>query len=118
MALKLTLRSPTSTLARFSADPDLVGIQLNKMEVLLNKPNVGLAVLDISKTCRYRFHYDVMPKLVDGDTYTDTDSLIYRIETDDIYRRIEANIEHFDTSDFPNLNPYVIPRVNKKVIGL
>jgi len=59
---------------------------------------VGFAVLDISKTCLYRFHYDVMPKLVGDDKfsllYTDTDSLIYSIQTDDIYRKIKANIEH------------------------
>jgi len=103
--------------------PNLVGIQLNKTEVVLNKPMyVGFSVLDISKTCLYRFHYDVMPKLVGDDKfsllYTDTDSLIYSIETDDIYRKIKANIEHFDTSDFPKPNPYDMPRVNKKVVGL
>ena len=103
--------------------PNLVGIQLNKTEVVLNKPMyVGFSVLDISKTCLYRFHYDVMPKLVGDDKfsllYTDTDSLIYSIETEDIYRKIKANIEHFDTSDFPNPNPYDMPRVNKKVVGL
>ena len=64
-----------------------------------------------------------MPKLVGEDDtfsllYTDTDSLIYSIETDDIYRRIKANIEHFDTSDFPSPNPYDMPRVNKKIVGL
>jgi len=100
-----------------------VGIQLNKTEVALNKPMyVGFSVLDISKTCLYRFHYDVMPKLVGDDKfsllYTDTDSLIYSIETDDMYRKIKANIEHFDTSDFPDSNPYDMPQVNKKVVGL
>jgi len=100
-----------------------VDIQLNKTEVVLNKPmHVGFSVLDISKTCLYRFHYDVMPKLVGDDKFsllymdTDTDSLIYSIETDDIYRKIKANIEHFDTSDFPNPND--MPRVNKKIVGL
>jgi len=83
-----------------------VGIQLNKTEVVLNKPMyVEFSALDISKTCLYRFHYDVMPKLVGDDKfsllYTDTESLIYSSETDDIYRKIKANIEHFDTSDFP-----------------
>jgi len=103
--------------------PNLVGIQLNKTEVLLKKPMyVGFSVLDISKSCLYRFHYDVMPKLV-GDvkfslSYTDTDSLIYNIETDDVYQRIKANIEHFDTSDFPDPNPYNMARINKKIVGL
>jgi len=107
----------------FSTDPDLVGIQLNKTEVVLNKPMyVGFAVLDISKTCLYRFHYDIMPKLVAEDKfsllYTDTDSLIYSINTDDIYQRIKANLRYFDTSDFPEPNPYGMPRVNKKIVGL
>jgi len=83
---------------------------------------VGFSVLDISKTCLYRFHYDVMPTLVGEDQftllYTDMDSLVCTIHTDDIYQRIKNNIKHFDTSDFPDSNPYNIPRVNKKVVGL
>jgi len=83
---------------------------------------VSFSVLDISKTRLYRFHYDVMPKLVGDDKfsllYTDTDSLIYSIETDDIYRKIKANIEHFHTSDFPSPNPYDMPSANKKIVGL
>ena len=101
----------------------MVGIQLNKTEVLLNKPMyVGFAVLDISKTRLYSFHYDIMPKLVGDDKfsllYTDTDSLIYSIQTADIYQRVKTNIEHFDTSDFPEPNSYDMPRTNKKIVGL
>ena len=60
--------------------PNLVGVKLNVTEIVLNKPMyVGFSVLDISKTCLYRFHYDVMPKLVGDDKfsllYTDADSL-------------------------------------------
>jgi len=103
--------------------PNLVGIQLNKTEVLLNKPMyVGFAVLDISKTCLYRFHYDAMPQLVEDGSYTllytDTDSLIYSIQTADINQRVKTNIEHFDTSDFPEPNSYDMPRTNKKIVGL
>jgi len=96
---------------------------LNKTEVFLNKPMyVGFSVLDISKTSIYKFHYDVMPTLVNNGSYkllyTDTDSLIYSIKTEDIYKRIKANLQFFDTSDFAENNPYGIPRVNKKVVGL
>ena len=83
---------------------------------------VGFSILDISETCLYQFHYDVMPTLVGEDQftqlYTDTDSLVYTIRTDDIYQRIKDNIKHFDTSDFPDPNPNDMPRVNKKIVGL
>jgi len=59
---------------------------------------VGFAVLDIFKTRLYRFHYDVMPKLVGDDKFSllYTDTLIYPIQTADIYQRVKTNIEHFD----------------------
>ena len=62
-----------------------------------------------------------MPKLVGDDKfsllYTDTDSLIYSIQTADIYQRDKTNIEYFDTSDFLEPNAYM-PQVNKKIVGL
>ena len=83
---------------------------------------VGFSVLDISKTCLYKFHYDVMPTLVGEEQfnllYTDTDSLVCTIQTDDIYQRVKDNIKHFDTSYFPDLSPYDMPQVNKEIVGL
>lgn len=35
------------------------------------------------------------------------------VKTDDFYADMKANIERFDTSDYPNENVYSIPRVNK-----
>ena len=52
---------------------------------------------------------------------TDTDSLIYEIETDlaDFYKDIEDDIEsRFDTSAYPADHEGVKLRVNKKVIGM
>ena len=51
--------------------------------------------------------------------YTDTDSVIYEIETEDFYQDIVDDIEEkFDTSDFPEDHPSNIPTgKNKKVIG-
>jgi len=52
--------------------------------------------------------------------YTDTDSFIYEIETDDCYRDIAGDVETwFDTSEFDADHPSGIPTgVNKKVIGM
>lgn len=104
-------------------EENLVAVELHKTEIIMNKPIVvGMAILDISKTLMYNFHYNNMKPLY-GDRckllYTDTDSFIYQITTDgDVYDDMKANIAWFDTSDYPIDNQFNIPRVNKKVPGL
>jgi len=44
--------------------------------------------------------------------YTDTDSLIYHIECDDVYDIIKREITKFNTSDYPTTHMVLI---NKKV---
>ena len=88
-----------------------------------NKPiYVGGAILDISKTLMFDFHYNFIRKKY-GDKaellFTDTDSLMYLIQTEDFYRDISKDIKKkFDTSDYPGNHPSGIKTgVNKKVIG-
>ena len=52
--------------------------------------------------------------------FTDTDSLMFQIYTDDFYKDITPNIlSKFDTSDYPPNHKSGIPTgVNKKVIGM
>ncbi|XP_043470555.1 DNA polymerase-like [Leptopilina heterotoma] len=101
---------------------NLVAVELNKTEVLMNKPiYIGLSVLDISKTLMYDFHYKYMRNKYGKNCkllYTDTDSLIYKIKCTDIYSDMKADICKFDTSDYPADNIYGIPQANKKVLGL
>ena len=52
--------------------------------------------------------------------FTDTDSLLYQIHTDDFYKDIFYDIKtKFDTSDYPPNHPSgILTGVNKKVIGM
>ncbi|XP_066581769.1 uncharacterized protein [Prorops nasuta] len=80
-----------------------------------------MSILDISKTCLYEFHYDYMLPTFGSKCkamYTDTDSLVYSIECDDVYSVMKRDLVKFDTSDYPADNRYGLPRVNKKVPGL
>jgi len=48
--------------------------------------------------------------------YTDTDSLLLEIETDDIYKDIETNKNLYDTSDYPKEHP-LHSNTHKQVLG-
>ena len=50
--------------------------------------------------------------------YTDTDSLIYRIECDDVYEQMKRDITRFDTSDYSIDNNIYGTTCKQKVPGL
>ena len=102
---------------------DLIACHMKKTEVYFNKPIfVGQAILDISKTLMFDFHYNYIRKKY-GDKakllFTDTDSLMYLIQTQDVYKDFSKDIKtKSDTSDYPENHPSGIKTgVNKKVIG-
>lgn len=103
-------------------DEELAAIELQRTHLIMNKPiAIGMAILDISKLTMYSFLYDFLkPKYNDKCqvAYTDTDSFVLDIETDDFYSDISENIAMFDTSDYPQPNVYNIERKNKKIPGL
>lgn len=69
----------------------------------------------------YEYYYNFLkPKYGDKIRliYTDTDSFILYVETDDFYADMKENLERYDTSDYPEDNKFQMPRVNKKVPGL
>ncbi len=102
---------------------NLVAVHMEKTTVKLDKPiYLGMSILDLSKTLMYRFHYDyVKPKWGDKAKllFTDTDSLCYEIQTDDVYEDIKNDVDKwYDTSNYDKDHPSgLYSGKNKKVIG-
>ncbi|GET58509.1 hypothetical protein GLOIN_2v1775922 [Rhizophagus irregularis DAOM 181602=DAOM 197198] len=88
---------------------NLVAIHRQKVEVMLNHPTyVSMSVLDLSKLCMYQFYYDTL-KVRYGKKihlcYTDTDSLLVQIQTEDINADLIDMADQFDFSDYPKDHP-------------
>ncbi|XP_071085832.1 uncharacterized protein [Haliotis cracherodii] len=99
---------------------NLVAVHLKKQKLYLNRPiYAGFSILDISKILMYDFHYNFI-KLKYGARaqllFTDTDSLCYSIQTDDVYADMLEDRDLFDTSEYHNDHPLYSTK-NKKVLG-
>ena len=103
---------------------DLVAIHMKKTKLDFDKPvYLGMCILDLSKTLMYDFHYNYIKKKY-GDKakllLTDTDSLMYEIQTEDFYKDISEDVkDRFDTSNYPFDHPSgILSGINKKVLGM
>ena len=103
---------------------NLVSVHMKKTSLTMNKPvYLGMSILDLSKTLMFDFHYKyIKPKYGKQAKllFTDTDSFLYEIQTEDFYKDIFGDVkDRFDTSDYPEGHPSGIPTgVNKKVLGM
>ena len=103
---------------------NLVSVHMKKTSLTMNKPvYLGMSILDLSKTVMYDFHYKyIKPKYGNKAKllFTDTDSFLYEIQTEDFYKDISGDVkDRFDTSDYPEGHPSGIPTgINKKVLGM
>jgi len=104
-------------------DENLVAVHMKKTKIFYNKPvYLEMFILDLSKTLMYEMHYDYIKQKY-GDKakllFTDTDSLAYKIQTEDFYKDINPDVERwFDTSDMPSNHPSGIESgMNKKSCG-
>ena len=99
---------------------NLVAVHKIKETLTLNRPAyVGMCILDLSKTLMYDFHYNYIKEKYGNKAkllFTDTDSLTYEIEAEDVYRDFWNDKNRFDNSDYPENSPY-FDTENKKVIG-
>ena len=108
-------------------DEFLIAVKMRKTKVWMNKPvYVGMSILDLSKTLMFEFQFRYVKKKWENCEvlYSDTDSLVLWIETEDFFADISGDVaEWFDTNDFPKDHPAVvgglpIVKANKKKIGL
>ena len=102
---------------------NLIAVHLKRIKLTFNKPvYCGMAILDISKTLIYDFHYRyILPKFGSKQKllFTDTDSLCYEIETKDFFADIAEDVDAmFDTSNFPKDHVSRIQGKNKKIPGM
>ena len=99
---------------------NLMAVYKVKETLTLNRPaNVGMCILNLSKTLMYDFHYNYIKKKYDSRAklfFTDMDSLTYEIEAEDVYKDFWNDKDMFDNSDYSENSPYYC-NANKKVIS-
>ena len=81
---------------------NLMAVHKVKEPLTLNRPAyVGMCILDLSKTLMYDFHYKYIKKKYNDRVrlmFTDTDSLTYEIEAEDVYKDFWNDKKMFDNS--------------------
>jgi hypothetical protein len=101
---------------------NLVGIEMSYPSLKISKPfYLGMVILDLSKFFMYDFHYNVMKQTFKNDIkllYTDTDSLVYKIKTPDLYQSFKDLPEN--SFDFSNYDPshILFSKKYKRVPGI
>ena len=101
-------------------DNNLVAIRKSKLVLKLNKlAYTGMCILELSKVLMYKFHYDYIKYKYDNKSkplFTDTDSLMYGIKTEHVYKDFSSDKETFDFSNYSTKSKYY-DGSNKLVIG-
>ena len=109
---KLVSEPNYHTTKRFSEN--LLAIEMKKTKVKMNKPiYLGMSILDTSKRLMYKFWYNYFkPKYGDRAKlcYTDTDSFIIHIITEDFFEDIYYDVEAwYDTSNYDENDKRPLP---------
>ena len=97
---------------------DLVAVQCKIQTAVLDKPiYTGFNVLDLSKVLMYDWHYNYMMQKYSNLKllFTDTDSLCYEIETEDIYQDMKEDEHLYDFSEYPFGHPLYSTQSKKKI---
>ena len=90
---------------------NLVSVEMSYPLIKLDKPfYLGVTILELSKLYMYTFHYEFIKRKYGSSAkllFTDTDSLTYEIETEDVYKDLadSAHAGLFDFSNYPTDHP-------------
>ena len=91
-------------------DNNLVAILKCKLALKLNKPAyIGVFILELSKILMYEFHYDYIKNKYGNKSkllFTDNDSLMYEIKTEDVYEHFSSDKEMFHFSNYSTKSIY------------
>ena len=91
-------------------DNDLVEIRKRKLTLMLSKPAyIGMCILELSKVLMNEFHFDYIKNKYGSNSrllFTDSDSLMYEIKTEDVYEGFSSNKEMFDFSNYSTKSKY------------
>ena len=102
--------STTSYLRQKIFDNNLVVIHKIKTTLTLKKPaNIRICVLELSKVPMYEFHFDYIKNKYGSKSrlsFTDTDSFMYEIQTENVYGDFSKNKEMFDFSNYSAKSKY------------
>ena len=99
-------------------DNNLFAIRKSKLALKVNKlAHIGMRILELSKVLMCKFHHDYIKNKYENKSkllFTDTDSLMYNIKTEDVYEDFSSNKQRFGFSNCSTKSKY---NSNKLVIG-
>ena len=75
-----------------------------------------MCILDLTGTSMYDFHYTYLKGRYGKKAellFTDTDSSVYEIETNDLYEDFYRNKDMFDFSEYQNIQSFTIQQIKK-----
>ena len=78
-----------------------------------------MCILDLSRILMYEFHCDYIQNKYDNDSgllFTDNDSLMYEVKTEDVYEDFSKDKEIFESSNYSAKLRYYDDS-NKLVVG-
>ena len=82
-------------------DKKFIAVHQIKSVLTLNKPiYVGFSILELGKLLMYKFHYDYVCNKYDAKLllFTDTASLVYEVNSEDVYEQCFIDRKLFDFS--------------------
>ena len=95
-------------------------VESTPIKTVFDKPiYIGACILETSKLHMYQFWYDNLKNKYNNKVeliYTDTDSFIIQVETDNIYNDMLKDKNLYDFSEYPKDHPNY-DMTNKKVLG-